>query len=180
VTLEIGLPYRFQLDLYLRSDQGGDTGGFEWAHQIELRYALADWGVIPGNPTIYLEYINKEDAADVFEPKLLLGGEIAPRWHWGVNLALEWSLGDDHETEYEINGGISYTVIDPKFSVGVECLTDFTNAHGSRGTLSESYLIGPDIQYKPLPPVTINLVALVGLSDESPDAQVTLNIGYEF
>src|SRR6185369_13726574 len=106
--LEIGLPHRFQLDLYLRSDQENNES-FEWAHQIEVRYALADWGKIWGNPTLYLEYINHEDGPDQIEPKLLLGGEIAPRWHWGVNVQAEMEMGGDREYEYEINGGVSYT-----------------------------------------------------------------------
>ncbi len=178
--LEIGLPYRFQLDLYLRSDQEGDTGSFEWGHQFEVRWALADWGVIPGNPTLYFEYINLEDQPDKIEPKLLLGGELAPRWHWGVNLVAELQLGDEREYEYEITGGLSYLVIDPKFSIGMEGKATFADVKGNRGTYSESYLIGPDFQFKPLPPVTINFVALVGIGPDSPDAQLTLNIGYEF
>jgi len=141
---------------------------------------VADWGVIPGNPTIYLEYIRHENEADAFEPKLLFGGEIAPRWHWGVNLAMELQLGDEREAEYEINGGISYTVIDPKFSIGLEGKADFTDSKGNRGDYAQSYLVGPDLQYKPLPPVTINLVGLVGFGPDAPDAQVTLNLGYEF
>jgi len=177
--IEFGLPYRLQLDIYLRSDQEG-KGDYEWAQQLELRYALADWGVIPGNPTIYLEYIRHENEADAFEPKLLLGGEIAPRWHWGVNLAMELALGDTREREFEINGGISYTVVDPSFSVGLEGKADFTDEQGSRGSFDDTYLIGPDVQWKPLPAVTINLVGLVGVGQGSPDGQVTLNIGYEF
>ncbi len=177
--LELGLPYRFQLDIYLRSDQEG-KGEYEWAQQLEMRWALANWGVIPGNPTIYLEYIRHENAPDTFEPKLLLGGELAPRWHWGVNLALEIDLGEDRAAEYEIDGGISYTVIDPKFSIGMEGKADFTDFHGNRGSYEQSYLIGPDVQYKPLPNVTINLVGLVGIGHTSPDGQITLNIGYEF
>ncbi len=110
----------------------------------------------------------------------MFGGELAPRWHWGVNLALEWALGDEHETEWEINGGISYTVIDPKFSVGLEAKADFTNDHTNRSDFEKSFLIGPDLQYKPLPPMTINLVGLVGIGNDSPDGQITLNIGYEF
>ncbi|MFN2508687.1 MAG: hypothetical protein ABR589_07925, partial [Chthoniobacterales bacterium] len=49
--IEIGLPYRFQLDLYQNwgIDEAGDS--FYRGSSVELRYALADWGKIPLNPT---------------------------------------------------------------------------------------------------------------------------------
>jgi len=41
-------------------------------------------------------------------------------------------------------------------------------------------LLGPSIQYRPLPQMTINFAPLVGLTDDSPDAQIYLNLGWEF
>src|SRR6185369_8203218 len=48
--VEIGLPYRMQLDLY--SDIEGDQDGhFHYqSFNVELRWALFDWGKFPGNP----------------------------------------------------------------------------------------------------------------------------------
>lgn len=40
--VEFGLPCRFQLDLYLRTDESTDSDVVEVSEQIELRYALAD------------------------------------------------------------------------------------------------------------------------------------------
>src|SRR5213078_5265 len=118
--LEMGLPHRFQLDLYLRTDQEGDKGDMLLGEQIEVRYAFADWGKLPGNPTVYFEYVMLEDRPDKIEPKLLLGGELAPKWHWGANLVAEIELGGERSHEYQLTGAISYTVIDEKFSVGAE------------------------------------------------------------
>jgi hypothetical protein len=178
--LEIGLPHRFQLDLYLRSDQDGDDGEMLWGQQIEIRWALADWGKIWGNPTLYFEYVMLEQRPDVFEPKLLLGGEIAPRWHWGANLVAEIQLDGEEEHEYQITGGVSYTVIDEKFSLGGETQFFFTDVAGDRGNFDTAILLGPSFQFRPLPQMTINFTPMAGLTDDSPDGRLYLNIGWEF
>jgi hypothetical protein len=178
--LEIGLPHRFQLDLYLRSDQDGDDGEMLWGQQIEIRWALADWGKIWGNPTLYFEYVMLEQRPDVFEPKLLLGGEIAPRWHWGANLVAEIQLDGEEEHEYQITGGASYTVIDEKFSLGGEVQFFFTDVAGDRGNFDTAILLGPSFQFRPLPQMTVNFTPMAGLTDDSPDGRIYFNVGWEF
>lgn len=179
--VEIGLPHRFQLDLYYRLDQEGDESEFLIGEQIELRYALADWGVLWGNPTLYIEWVSLERRPDKIEPKLLLGGEIAPRWHWGLNLVGEFELGGEKEYEYAATGGLSYAVLDSRLSVGVETIFSLADGAGSRGDFSESesLLIGPSIQLKPTPQATLNIAPLFGVTDDSPDAQILINFGYE-
>src|SRR3989440_1576521 len=131
--LEMGLPDRFQLDLYLRTDQEGDKGDMLLGEQIEVRWAFADWGKLPGNPTFYFEYVMLEDRPDKIEPKLLLGGELGPRWHWGANLVAEIELGGVRSHEYQLTGAVSYTVIDQKFSLGAEAQLIMTDVAGDRG-----------------------------------------------
>lgn len=178
--IEFGLPHRIQLDLYLRTDQDGDGSEMLLGQQVEIRYALADWGVLPGNPTLYLEWVGLEQRPDKIEGKLLLGGELATGWHWGANLVAELELGGEREYEYQITGGISYTVIDEKFSIGAEFIGAFADVKGDRGNFSHSYLIGPSFQYRPMPQMTINFTPMIGLGDDSPDGRIYLNIGYEF
>lgn len=178
--LELGLPHRFQLDLYLRTDQDGDTGDMLLGEQIEVRWAFADWGKLPGNPTVYFEYVMLEDRPDKIEPKLLLGGELAPRWHWGANLVAEIELGGPRSHEYQLTGALSYTLIDSKLSVGGESQLILTDIAGDRGNFTTEVLLGPSVQFRPLPQMTINFAPLVGLTDDSPDAQIYLNIGWEF
>ncbi len=178
--LEIGLQHRFQLDLYLRTDQDGDTGDMLLGEQIEVRWAFADWGKIPGNPTVYFEYVMLEDRPDKIEPKLLLGGELAPRWHWGANLVAEIELSGERSHEYQVTGAVSYTIIDEKLSLGAESQLIMTDVAGDRGDFTTEVLLGPSVQFRPLPQMTINFAPLVGLTDDSPDAQIYLNIGYEF
>src|SRR5215471_1511071 len=52
---EVGLPYRFQLAYENNIEvRGGHTQ--VTLQNIEARYALANWGVIPLNPTLFAEY----------------------------------------------------------------------------------------------------------------------------
>jgi hypothetical protein len=178
--VEIGLPHRFQLDLYFRTDQDSADDSFYVGGQFEVRYALADWGKIWGNPTLYLEYVWLEEREDVWEPKLLLGGEIAPRWHWGVNLVGEFELGGEREHEYQVTTAVSYTVIDSKFSVGAEALFIWADTKEDRGDFDNTIFVGPSFQWKPIPDLTINLAPLFGVTDDDPDARVFLNVGWEF
>ena len=113
--LSFGLGHRLQLDLYLRlQHEGTDPVQLE-SERVELRYALADWGVIPGNPTLYLEWIRPTVDPQRLELKLLLGGQFSARLFWGANLFWERELwGGPQESEY----GLSYSLLDTKFSLG--------------------------------------------------------------
>ena len=178
--VEIGLPERFQLDLYLRQDY--DTGDDKTllGGQFELRWALADWGQIWGNPTLYFEYITLDRRSDKIEPKLLLGGEIAEGWHWGANFVFEYELTGQREAEYAVTTSISRTLIDQVFSLGVESVFSATDEKGARGDYNTSFVIGPSVQWKPVHNFTVNIAPLIGTTNESPAAQIYFNIGYEF
>ncbi len=63
--IEIGLPYRFQLDFYYDMAVDGDSRSRTEDFAAEVRYALADWGKIPLNPTLYAEYKWVAEGADV-------------------------------------------------------------------------------------------------------------------
>lgn len=178
--VEIGLPHRFQLDLYLRQDYDSETDDTLWGGQFEVRWALADWGEIWGNPTLYFEYITLADRPEKIEPKLLLGGEIAPGWHWGANFVAELELGGERENEYQVTTGLSWTVVDSVFSIGVEDIFTFADVKGSRGDFDTSFVIGPSFQWRPTPPMTINVAPLFGVTNDSPDVQLWFNMGWEF
>ena len=180
--MEFGLPHRFQLDLYLRTDQVLDPGGApaEQGQQIEVRWAWADWGRIWGNPTFYLEWVNLYDSPDKIEPKLLLGGQLAEGWHAGANLVAELELGGGREYEYEITAGLSHTVIDSRIGLGLETRCAVANVAADRAHFQENLRVGPSLQLRPLPQMTINVAPLVGLTADSDDAQLFVNVGWEF
>lgn len=178
--IEIGLPHRFQLDLYLRQDYDTDESGLLWGGQFEVRWALADWGQIWGNPTLYFEYLTLEDRPDKIEPKLLLGGEIGEGWHWGANLVFEYELSGEHEAEYSLTTSLSRTIIDERLSLGVESVFAATDVEEDRGNFSTSFVVGPSVQWRPVDNCTINIAPLFGTTNESPAAQIYLNVGWEF
>lgn len=178
--LEFGLPNRFQLDLYLRTESETD-GPNRIGESVELRYALAEWNRIWGNPTIYVEWSRLEDESDAIEVKLLLGGEIAPRWHWGVNLSDELATGGHRANEIEITAGISYTLVDSRFSVGLETECGVVDTKDHRGRYDEKFFfLGPSMQYRPTEQFHIDFAPLIGLTGDSPRFRAYLVIGYEF
>jgi hypothetical protein len=179
---EIGLPYRFQLDLYYRLESETD-GPTAVGQSVELRWALADWNKIWGNPTLYGEWTRTEDEPDEIEVKLLLGGEIKPRWHWGINLSDELQTGGDRANEIELTGGVSYTLEDSKFSVGAETEIGFVDTQDHRGDYSEKFFfVGPSFQYRPTEAVHIDFAPMAGikLASDSPAFRAYFVVGYEF
>ena len=179
---EFGLPHRLQLDLYLRTDQVLDPGTepAEHGQQIEVRWALADWGHLWGNPTLYLEWVNLYESPDKIEPKLLLGGQLSEGWHGGLNLVGEFEMGGEREYEYQLTGGIARTLIDSRLSFGVEGRWLRADVAADRGNFSDSFTFGPSLQYRPLPQMTINVAPLFGVTEDSDDAQLFFNTGWEF
>ncbi|HEX5052662.1 MAG TPA: hypothetical protein VFZ65_12875 [Planctomycetota bacterium] len=178
---EFGLPYRFQLDLYLVSHQDGNEGALAIDEQkLEVRHALADWDVIWGNPTIYLEWAAINEAPDHVEAKLLLGGEAAESWHWGANLVFEHETGGLQENGYEITAGLSKTLVDQRFSFGAEVKAAWIDDKTDRGNYANEVLVGPSLQFRPVPNAHIDIAPLFGVTDDSPDTKITLLFGWEF
>jgi hypothetical protein len=180
--IEIGLPYRLQLDLYA-DIEGNQDGDFHYQGlDVELRWALADWGKIWGNPTLYAEYKFNDPhwAPDVYEFKLLLGDDFAQRWHWGVNFVWEAETGGEREQEFQIAGGLSYSVADSRLGVGVEFLYDRSTVAGGRGDPENQFNIGPSVQFRLTKRLHIDLSCLFGTNDDSPRQIGYVIVGYSF
>ena len=179
--VEFGLPHRFQLDLYAVTSKTGSEGELNLTEQkAEIRYALADWGEMWMNPTVYLEYVSRDNQPDKIEYKLLLGDEIAPGWHFGTNLVFEHELGGELENEYGVTMGISHTVIDDKLSVGAEIKTALVDVHADRGNYQKELEVGPTLRYKPNPNMHIDFAPLIGIGGESRAADIFLVLGWSF
>ena len=178
--LEVGLPYRFQLDVYenITSPSGGSTK--HAGNQVELRYAFAEWGKIPLNPAIYGEWKFNRNDPDAYEVKLLLGEQIAPRWHWGANLFYEQEVGGGRESEMGFAQGISYTLKDEKLSVGVEMNLERASGPNLDGVPATEFLIGPSVQWRPMSRMHLDLVPLFGTTDDSPRVEAFVVFGFDF
>jgi hypothetical protein len=179
---EIGLPYRFQLDLYANSHSEGNNKGFQFDQQsAEMRWAFANWDVIPGNPTLYAEYtFNNKPEADHYEFKMLFSGDAAPRWHWAYNQVYEHEMGGAGTNSYESTGGISYTVVDEKFSVGAEFKLAYEDEDNHRGLHKPELMVGPSIQISPLKAMHIDFTPLAGLTKKAAQFKSLLIVGWEF
>lgn len=178
---EIGLPYRLQFDAYLvlRNEDGGFDGQTHYDGQFEMRYAFADWGKIFGNPAAYLEYVWREAIADKVEAKLLFGDELAPRWHWGLNLVYEGETSQERSNEYSATAGLSYTVLDEGVSIGVEAEDAYADTKADRGKFSNELLVGPSLQIRTSRSTHVNLTPLFGVHGATA-AKIFVNAGWEF
>ena len=177
--IEIGLPYRFQLDLYQNWNIDEDGRTFYKGSSVELRYALADWGRIPLNPTFYGEWNFNDKAPDVWELKLLLGDTFGERWNWAANFTYEQENGGGRETEIAVSQALTYAVIDSTLNVGIEMLFEHKTERGSRGDPEIEFLIGPAINVKPSRNSFISISPLFGTTDDSPTAAVFVVAGFQ-
>lgn len=183
---EFGLPGRFQLDLYAVGSKEGADGNFGITGQkVEVRWAFADWNKIWGNPTAYAEWTENSGGHDTAEFKLLLGGQIVSKWHWGSNLVWEHRLGETRETSREWTTGVSYTAKDMKVGVGLETQLAFVDEleAGSttlRGNMAHEFLVGPSFQFRPLPQMHIDFAPLFGVTKAAPRSKSFIVVGWEF
>lgn len=179
--LKIGLPHRLQLDLYqIQSDPAGDSFDYKGT-KVEIRWALADWGEIPLNPTLYWEWEHEvgrgdEEDEDGLEYKLLLAETLAPKWHAASNLIFEHSLRED-KIEYGASFGLSRTLIENKLSAGLEA--EFIREEEGDETANEA-LLGPSFEWRPTNATSLRVAPLFGLNNDTPDLTLFVIFGFEF
>jgi len=182
---ELGLPHRFQVDLEntFQDFKEGGTDARSWHHDstaVELRYALADWGKLPLNPTVSFAWKANTGAADAYEAQLLLGTEFTPRWHWGLNFIHEEQVGDDRHREQSVSQGISYSLLNEKLNVGAEMRYSEESDFDTRGHPERRLAIGPSFQWRPSDRTHLDLVPMWGTTREAAHWEVFLFFGFEF
>jgi hypothetical protein len=178
--LEFGLPWRFQFDFYIEAKHDNEWNFTdETARKYELRWALAEWDKIWGNPTLYYEVVDNQHDTDKREAKLLFGGEAGEGWHWGTNLVYEKEVSGAREGETEITAGLSRTIIDEKFSAGGEFKANRVTEKGSSDIANEIY-VGPSVQWRPTKRMHVDFAPLVGVGGDSDMMQLWLIAGWEF
>ena len=173
-----GLGKRFQVDLYSHTVYDGEAGsktfawrGFSW----ELRYALADWGKIWGNPTLYFEHKLLNGYMGI-EPKLLLGDNLGKNGIWGLNLIYEGNLApirEQQEREYAGTASYGY-MVNNDLTVGAS--TMYRNNDGN----SVEYYIGPLIQYRFNGRTYLSVEVMPGLTQESKVSRSTVILAWRF
>jgi Putative MetA-pathway of phenol degradation len=177
---EIGLPHRLQLDLYYNWAHTDRTTHFD-EFAVELRWALADWGQIPFNPTLYIEYafVNSDYGGDTLESKILFGDTIGKNWQWGLNLIFESEVSHELAKEFAVAGGIGYNFT-PSFSAGLEFQWKHETVAGQRSNPEIQFEIGPSVQWRLSKSTHLDLVALFGTTKDGPRVESLLVFGYDF
>jgi len=205
--IEVGLPWRINLAVENSVETFGGTTQ-ERSFSFEARYALADWGKIPLNPTIFAEYkvgglgkiLHDEgpptppnkfgpggfdttmDTPDAYEVRLLLSDEFFGRIEWALNGFFEQELTGDRGREW----GLAQSIVTPLFlpreqlKVGVEMQFRSFTDKGIRGTPYNSFVIGPAVGWRPTRNTRIDVAPLFGVNHKSPQVQAFVVLSYLF
>ncbi len=194
--VEMGLPHRFGVASEFKFEQFDGGGGLSTI-SVEGRYALADWGKIPLNPTIFAEYkfgvgtIRHEEGPppppgeeeeesgppkvpDAYEVRLLLADEFFKQFEWAMNWFFEKENTGDRGREW----GFAQSILTPvgldreRLKIGVEMEYKNFTVKDTRGSPTNSFVVGPTIALRTSRNTHFDVSALIGCTQESPDAQV--------
>jgi hypothetical protein len=189
---ELGLPYRFQI-AYENNVEVQDNRAQVTAQTIEARYALADWGKIPLNPTIFAEYnfgIGDEEAEDggegegdqevgsgselpdSFEVRLLLAEQFLRKFQWALNVFYEQETGGEEEQELGFSQAVSYAVQGEVLKAGIEMQFLRRTEEDPGGDAEYEFDLGPGFTAKPSRRTRLDLAMLFGTTPDSPAVKV--------
>ncbi|MBA3650616.1 MAG: hypothetical protein H0W66_03805 [Chthoniobacterales bacterium] len=204
--IEVGLPYRFGIAIENRIERfAGDTENSSLS--IEGRWALADWGKIPLNPTLFAEYkfgtgkiLHEEgpppppeeaeeeegngppDLPDAYEFRLLLSQEFGGRFEWAFNAFFEKENTGDRGREWGFAQSIQTPILLPRerLKAGLEMKYQNFTVKDTRGSPIHRFEIGPSFSFKPAAHVRFDLAPLFGVTKDSPRVQVFAIFSYVF
>lgn len=183
-----GLPCRFQLDIYgrwnIEPNENNDYQANWEGIMLELRWAVADWDVIPLNPTFYIEWIQRDNGNDIpdkYEAKLLLADSfLNDKVFWAGNFILEHEVSGAHELELGYSQAFATTIIERKLMAGVEMWYRSANEQGARSDHSWEFLIGPTMQWRPTNRTFLNITPLFGTTEDAPKVEMYVIFGIQF
>ncbi len=195
--VEMGLPYRFGIAGEASFERFNGGGGASTA-SIEGRYALADWGKIPLNPTLFVEYkfgvgpIRHEEVMppaaaaggeeeggppkrpDAYEVRLLLADEFFQRVEWALNGFFEKENTGDRGREWGFAQSAVTPILLPReqLKVGVEMQYKNFTVKDTRGDPTHSFVVGPTVAFRTTKNTRFDVSTLFGCTNESPRVQV--------
>jgi hypothetical protein len=74
-------------------------------------------------------------------------------------------------------------VKDARVDVGIEtqlALVNGIGANGLRGSFSTQFLVGPSLQFRPMPQMHLDLAPLFGATHDASRSKIFVVLGYEF
>ena len=193
--IELGLPYRFGVAAEANFERFNGGGGAS-SVSVEGRYALADWGKIPLNPTLFAEYKfgvgpirheegpapppgEEEEAGppqrpDAYEVRLLLADEFFKRYEWAMNWFFEKENTGDRGREWGFAQSAVTPILLPReqLKVGVEMEYKNFTVKDTRGDPQHTFVIGPTAAFRTTHNTRFDVSTLFGCTDDSPRVQV--------
>ncbi|MBV9656760.1 MAG: hypothetical protein JO295_01495 [Verrucomicrobia bacterium] len=197
--IELGLPHRFgvAIENNIETYRGRTQ---ERTFSLEARYALADWGKIPLNPTLFVEYkkgigdILRDEGApermekgeafamsrqtsahipDAIEMRLLLSQDFSHKVEWALNLFFEQEIEADRGREW----GFAQSLLVPVFlsherlKLGVEMQYSQFTDKDTRSDPTQRFVIGPTVAWKPTRNTRLDVSPLFGATFDAPRVQ---------
>ena len=194
--LEMGLPYRFGAAAEANFERF-DGGGGASSVSLEGRYALADWGKIPLNPTVFAEYkfgvgtIRHEEGPapppgekgeengppkkpDAYEVRLLLADEFFHRFEWALNGFFEKENTGDRGREWGFAQSVVTPILLPReqLKVGVEMEYKNFTVKDTREDPMHTFIVGSTVAFRTTKNTRFDVSTLFGCTDDSPRVQV--------
>jgi hypothetical protein len=194
--IEMGLPYRFGVAAESQWERFNGGGGAS-SVSVEGRYALADWGKIPLNPTLFAEYkfgvgpIRHEEGPapppgeeeeesgppqrpDAYEFRLLLAQEFFNRYEWAMNWFFEKENTGDRGREWGFAQSVATPILLPheQLKVGLEMQYKNFTVKDTRGDPQQSFVIGPTMAVRTTHNTRFDVSTLFGCTNDSPAVQV--------
>jgi hypothetical protein len=169
--IEAGLPGRFHLALYENYELTARNTFRHRGVSFEGRWAFADYGELPLNPTLYGEWNWNDEAPDKYELKLLLAEDLTEKWWWAFNAIYEQEVSGGRETEWGFTQALMYKIRGRKLAAGVEMKYEQVTENGSRSDPDHEFLIGPSLLWKIHDRIKLKAAPLFGLTGDSPQVQ---------
>ena len=193
--IELGLPYRFQVAFEMNEERQNGQTQVPFT-TIEGRWAPANWGKIPFNPTIFAEYNfgtgkqypvqigqNKSvdtgggvaegvrsasDIPNAYEFRLLLGQEIGKYIEFATNIFFDQDLSADREREVGFSTALSYAIRGEALKIGLESRYRYVTDKVAGSQAKNLFEIGPAFAFKPSPHTRLDIAPLVGATNDNP------------
>ena len=202
--VEVGLPYRFGIAVENRIERFiGETENSSFS--VEARYALADWGKIPLNPTIFAEYkfgtgkiLHEEgpppppgeeeegagppDLPDSYEFRLLLSQDFGEHVEWAFNAFFERENVGDRGREWGFAQSIQVPLLleRERLKVGLEMRYQNFTVKDTRGSPIHRFGIGPSVSFKPSAHSRFDFTPLFGATEDTPSVALFAVFSYVF
>lgn len=169
--VEMGLPLRFHAALYEVYELTARDTFRHKGVKFEGRWALADYGEMLLNPTLYGEWQWNDEAPDKYEWKLLLAEDLTEKWWWAFNVIYEQEVSGGRETELGFSQALMYKINGRKLAAGLELRYLNKSEEGARDNPEDEFVLGPSLLWKINDRLKVKGAPLFGVTGDSPQVQ---------